>query len=54
MLLNKFHQIFSYPNLPLNRSIGGKRIDDQRFMDLHVLTNVSVDDVVMKEEIFGK
>lgn len=34
-------------------AIGGKRIDDQRFMDLHVLTNVSVDDVVMKEEIFG-
>ena len=45
-----------YPNLifPCACPLGGKRIDDQRFMDLHVLTNVSVDDVVMKEEIFGK
>lgn len=31
----------------------GKCIEDERFIDLHVITNVSVDDPVMQEEIFG-
>ncbi len=31
----------------------GKCLEDERFIDLHVITDVSADDPVMKEEIFG-
>ena len=31
----------------------GKCIADERFVDLHVIANVSLDDPVMQEELFG-
>ena len=34
-------------------SIGGKTIDEGRYIEPTVLTNVKLDDPVMKDEIFG-
>ena len=36
-----------------NVEMGGKIIEDERFIDLHVITNVTSEDSTMQEEIFG-
>ena len=33
--------------------IGGERDPDQRFLDLHVVTDVAGNDAIMLDEIFG-